>query len=281
MINRTLLCILLLCCLAACRNSPVQKDIPANYTDSSKAAADDEFHEANYKKAAELYAKFADKNSSSETLFNYAESLRISGNIAKAKDYYDMAIAKESGMLAAIEGKSLCYIQEGKFKEAQNLLEEVVSRDASRWRSINALGVVYAMNGNLNKALEYYNIALDVSKNNPAVLNNMALSLTFSGDKERGKKLLEKTLSNLDLAKDKKQKIEYNLALIYGISGDMDKAKSILAKYLPEAEVYNNLGVYAKMAKNDDLAKEYLSKALSSSPVYYDKAGKNLETIAR
>ena len=68
-------------------------------------------------------------------------------------------------------------------------------------------------------------------------------------------------------------------AIVYGISGNSEMAKTTAQNFLTEPQLYNNLGVYAELAKKPELARTYLNKALSGAKVYYDKAWENLERV--
>lgn len=243
--------------------------------------ADAFFKSGDYQKAIRSYKKLAEDNpKNTEYLFKYAEALRLSGGAAEAYAVYDEILDIDKNAVYAMEGKGLCYVNDGKFKEAVDIFSQILYKDASRWRTVNALGVVYALSGHPEESMQYYTIALEISDNNPVVLNNVGLSIALSGDTDRGVAIFKKALSRSGVSTATREKLENNLALVYGISGDMDKAEELLRKYLPEAAVYNNLGYYAKLAKDNELARTYLSKALASSPVYYEKAWKNLQGIS-
>lgn len=238
------------------------------------------FETGQYQKAASLYEKlYEEEPDNTLYLMQYAESLRLGGDNGKALQRYDQLLEKDPGALHAKEGKGLAYVQEGNLKKAQVLFSEVLKADASRWRTINALGVIHSLSGQKDEAMQYYQMASQVSEENPAVLNNIGLSVALDGDIEGGMVILKKALLELSADDMSRQKIEHNLALVYGISGRMDKAQEILEKHLPPAAVYNNLGFYAKLANDRKLARTYLSKSLSSSPVHYEKAWNNLQGL--
>lgn len=242
--------------------------------------ADTAFEGGDYSTATELYKKLLVKEPQNQDfLFHYAESLRISGSFDLAVEQYNQLIKEDENNLNAIEGRGLVYLQQGKITEALNELNSVVERDASRWRTLNAIAVAYSMNGNDEDAMKYYNLALEVGGKESSVVNNIALSLAFSGNAEKGIAMLRDALANTDEIGVNKQRLENNLALLYGISGKMGEAEKILHKNLPEAAVYNNLGFYAKIAADKKLAWSYLSKAISLSPVYYEKAENNMADL--
>jgi Flp pilus assembly protein TadD len=277
---KKLLCLITLLINTACVQVESQT-APKGASRPNFEFADKEFAGGNYKKAVALYKELiTDDDKDSEHIFKYAEALRLSGDTKLAIKYYDKVYWFDPNALYALEGKSLCYVQQADFKKAAELLGEVINKDATRWRAINALGIINASIGHLPEAMEYYDMALQISNNNPVVLNNIGLTLAFSGDFAKGKAALTRALAQLsDADLKKKQLIEYNLALVYGMSGDMKSAENILYKYLTKPEVLNNLGFYATLAKDDKLAKSYLTKAISENPVHYEKAWDNLKSI--
>ncbi|PIR39022.1 MAG: hypothetical protein COV35_04920 [Alphaproteobacteria bacterium CG11_big_fil_rev_8_21_14_0_20_39_49] len=262
-------------------NKSNKKEDDNNNFDSLKQA-DELYKQGDYPKAITLYDKLINENSSSETLLYYAESLRLTNNCGKAISIYDRILNNDAANIVASEGKGLCNLVLGKFQAAVEILSQVVSLDDTRWKAVNALGVIYALKGHIEESMEYYNLAIKNNGHNPTVLNNIGLSLAFSGDYKRGKDILAKSVSLVDQSDDEKRKrIELNLALLYGLAGEHNMAKTILEKYFSEAEVMNNLGFYASMANDRELAKVYLSKALSASPSHYEKAWNNLQLLER
>jgi Flp pilus assembly protein TadD len=59
----------------------------------------------------------------------------------------------------------------------------------------------------------------------------------------------------------------------------MDMAEDVAKPHLTKPQLYNNLGIYAELNKDKDLAKTYINKALTNTPVYYDRAWENLERL--
>jgi len=250
---------------------------PAASGDDVKTQASIAFKNGDYAKASSLYEKtLKEAPSDQDTLFYYAESLRMSGESRKALVQYE-SIDKSN--LAALEGKGLAYLQTGEIENALDQFNMIIKQDVSRWRTINAIGVINSINGKNEEAMQYYKMALELSNNNPSILNNIALGVGFSGDKEKGISILKNAISSMTEGGIRKQRLENNLALLYGISGKMDEAEKILRKNLPEAAVYNNLGYYAKLASDKKLAWSYLTKAIAASPVYYEKAANNMQGL--
>lgn len=243
------------------------------------SGASSAFAKGDYINAYALYEKLlAQDPENQDALFYFAESLRMSGHTGRALDQYNKLLARNPNNFAAMEGRGLCFLQHGDVQRALAELNLVVEKDATRWRALNAIGVVYSISGKDDEARKYYDMALDISGGNPSILNNIALGVAFAGDATKGVELLRGAIKTLEEG-NKKKTLENNLALIYGISGKMDEAEVILRKSLPEHAVYNNLGFYAKLASDKKLSWSYLSKAISSSPVFYEKAENNMKDL--
>ncbi len=257
-----------------------KKVVDSAETNITKIQASEAFAKGEYRTAYGLYEKLAEVNPrSADYGFYYAESLRLSGLNDKADSQYNKLIAQDKNNLAAIEGRGLNYLQNGDLAYALEQFNIVIAKDVSRWRTINAIGVIYSISGKDAEATQYYNMALELSNDNPSIINNIALGMAFGGEHDKGIALLKRVLTALPDKDVRKIKLQNNLAMLYGISGHMDEAEAILRKNLPEAAVYNNLGFYAKIAADKQLAWSYLSKAISSSPVYYEKAENNLKGL--
>jgi tetratricopeptide (TPR) repeat protein len=236
------------------------------------------FKNGDYAKSAILYEKILHENpSDQDSVFYYAESLRMSGQPTKALSQYEK-ISQNS--LAALEGSGLAYLQAGEVEKALGQFNIIIRQDVSRWRTINAIGVINAINGKNEEAMKYYKMALEISRDNPAIMNNIALGIGFGGDQEQAISILKRAIDLMPGGGVKKQRLENNLALLYGISGKMDEAEQILRKSMPEAAVYNNLGYYATLSADKQLAWSYLSKAITANPVYYEKAENNMKEVA-
>ena len=83
-----------------------------------------------------------------------------------------------------------------------------------------------------------------------------------------------------NLTTTERKRIDLNLALVFASAGKLDDAKTIAMQYLRGAALDNNLGLYAHLAKDDQLARAYLNTALTESKVYYAKAWDNLQDIS-
>jgi len=250
----------------------------AQNTEASNAAKT-----GDYTRAAGLYTQLASNfPANGEYLLKTADNLRLSGDTVKARGVYEQVInmtpVNASRQIAAQEGEGICFIQEGAFDQANQILTEILAKDAMRWRTINALGVSYSLTKHMKEALEYYNVALQISDNHPSVLNNMALTYALNGHLKQATGLLEQA-SKLAVLDSQRKAIALNLALVYGMMGRMQEAENVSKPYLTKAAIYNNLGYYAELANNKALARSYFEKALTASASHYQKAYDNMQKL--
>ena len=211
--------------------------------------------------------------------FHYAEILRKAGRCEQALKSYEKILAAKPADTDAQEGKALCLLANGKNPQAADIFAKILAADPNRWKSLNGAGLIFAGDKKFNEASQYFNAAAEASSGNPAVMNNQGLAKALTGNFKDGIKILEDVLQRTEDNTAQKRSIALNLALVYGISGNIDAAERAARPYLTEPQLYNNLGVYAELAKDRELAKTYLNKALQGAPVYYERAWENLERV--
>lgn len=233
-----------------------------------------------YGKAAQLYRQLVDKDKNNIGYqMSFAENLRRSDDCPSAISIYDIVLQQQPNNLDAGEGKALCIMQDGRMTEAGRLLGDVLKADKTRWRTLNALGILFASKGLVDEAMVYFMEAQSRNPTNPSIPNNMGLAYAVDHNYRKAIESLDRALRLPNLSDDQRSHIEMNMAMVYGIAGDMEKAKAMASKYLTGPALDNNLGLYAHLARNDSLAKSYLNSALSESPRHYERAWRNLDII--
>lgn len=240
------------------------------------------FSNKEYQKAEELYRQLiSTDNNNIEHHFFLAESYRLQAKHPQALTEYKTALnrANTEMRLRINEGMALSYLEQGQADAAIELLGRIIKEDATRWRTMNALGVAYALEGNAKEALEYFNLSETLHPNSPVTLNNAGLALIIANDTTNGIAQLKKAKALLKPSHPFYKRIINNLAMGYVFLGDNDKAEAILLKQFSTSATYNNLGYFSLLKENTSLAKEYLTKSLHHSPVFYERASKNLTAI--
>lgn len=236
-----------------------------------------------YKRAAGFYDQLIDsKTTTPADKLRYraimGDLYRRSGQYDKALTEFDTVLKEDSSQIDALEGKGLTQMAQGKSSDAGRTFSQVLDKDGKRWRTLNALGILFVTKNMIPEAMEYFTEGLRVSADNPAILNNVGLARAIEKNYPRSIETLQQA-AKVSPSDERRKQVELNLALVYGISGDIDSAKAMAEKHLEGASLDNNLGLYAHLAKNDELAKTYLNMALTNSPTYYERAWNNLDII--
>lgn len=208
-----------------------------------------------------------------------AEASRRSGDAASALVLLEEVIKAEPRNAEAIESKGLAELADGKVQDAGRTLERVMEIDPKRWRTLNALGILFMTKEMVPEAMAYYREALKYSPDNPSVLNNIGLSFAIEQRFDKATEALQQASRVAAGDSARRRQIDLNMAMVLGISGDMDKAREMASRYLKGPALDNNLGVWAHLADNDELARAYLNTALSGSPMHYERAWNNLSVI--
>ncbi len=251
--------------------------------DTQEDMAKDAMKAGDYGRAAQFYQQMiATKKGTPEQMVRYklgmAEATRRGGDNEAALAMYDEVMKDAPNNVDVMEGRGLALMATGKTVDAGRAFSSVIEKEPKRWRSLNALGILFVTKNMIPEAMAYYTEALASSPDNAAVLNNVGLSQATDRNFPRAIEALQQA-SRVSKVPSQKKQIELNLAMVYGVSGDMDNAREIASKYFEGPALDNNLGLYAHLAKDDNLARTYLNMALTQSPVYYERAWQNLDVV--
>ncbi|MEE9318698.1 MAG: tetratricopeptide repeat protein [Rhodospirillales bacterium] len=199
-----------------------------------------------YVTAADHYKKIHDRRPQDRAaLLGLARNLRYSGNArialkilkAASKDFQD------DGLFLTELGK--VHIATSNAEAAVKTLKAAIAKDSRNWEAYATLGVGNDLLQAYPEAWEAYQKALEISPNNPAVLNNMALSAALGGRIE----LAISTLEGAPIAVRRTPQVRQNLAFFYGIKGNLKKAEALAKMDLDEKSVRNNLNIYSRFHK--------------------------------
>lgn len=247
-------------------------------------SAGESLEQGDARRAAQFYKQLydlpkLDQKTKNGYSIKLAEALRRGGDIENAMKLLDQVLKSEPQNIDALEGKGLTLLADGKSVDAGRVFEKVMAVDAKRWRTLNALGILFTTKNMIPEANAYFTEALKYSADNPSVLNNVGLSYAADRQFDKSIEALEQASRYASGNTNRKRQIDLNTAMVLGISGDLDTARQVASKYLKGPALDNNLGLYAHLANNDELARAYLNTALSNSPTHYERAWKNLEMV--
>ena len=127
-----------------------------------------------------------------ETSVQRAQQARLSGNYEQAIHSLSqlMMVASDDHRVVGEYGKTLA--ENGRAQEAVQFLSRAVALQPSEWSYYSALGVAYDQVGDQNSARTAYEQALKLRPNDPAVLNNYALSRMLAKDPDGARALMQR-----------------------------------------------------------------------------------------
>jgi Flp pilus assembly protein TadD len=230
--------------VAACQTETVDKDdilLKSLYETAAKAEITGD-HSA----AVSHYQNLFQRNPDDPQLrLSLARNLRYSGLAARAVQLLEAAEPEHLELVdLQIElGKSK--LAAGKTRQAIGILLKVAEKDQENWEIFSALGIAYDLVENFEAARAAYERAMGLSEENPAVLNNMALSIASSGDLDGAIELLK----NAPRLARHNPHIRQNLAMLFGIKGDKDSAQALSRMDLDEETVQQNLKIYTQLGQ--------------------------------
>ncbi len=234
----------------------------------------------NFRRAAQMYRQLVDMYpDKKEYAVALADCQRRLGDSDAALRTIEPVVKKEPSNAPALEVKGLALMSVGEFAESTKTFDSVMNIDGKRWRTLNALGILFAMKKMNPEAIKYYNSALEVSPDNAGVLNNLGLALAMDKQYDKAIESLLRARRHVEAGSQELKHVDLDLALVYAIDGKLDEAEQVSSPHLSKAALYNNMGFYAYIAKNKELAKSYLNMALTQNPMYYERAWKNLSAV--
>jgi Flp pilus assembly protein TadD len=233
-----------------------------------------------YAQATALYQQLLEKSpDNTEIALMLADALRKKGDYANAIAVYDSLIKQDDKLIAAKEGKALALMSTGDFETPTRLFEEVMAVDSKRWKTLNGLGILFTTRGLQVEAQQYFDEALKHNPSSPSIMNNIGLSQALERQYENSITSLQEASNLTERDSPDRKRIEMNMALVYAIMDKFEDARMLAERYYTGHELNNNLGLYAHLANNDQMAKAYLNMALTNSKVFYEKAWDNLQAI--
>eukprot|EP01129_Flabellula_baltica_P010330 TRINITY_DN4358_c0_g1_i1.p1 TRINITY_DN4358_c0_g1~~TRINITY_DN4358_c0_g1_i1.p1 ORF type:complete len:447 (+),score=106.13 TRINITY_DN4358_c0_g1_i1:183-1343(+) len=120
--------------------------------------------------AYEVYKKGLDLDYKKEILYSVLGfiELRFKRNVSAASDLFYKSLAINELYAPALNGVALCLIEQGKIEEAFDYAESAVESDESYISGMMTLGKLEMTRNNYDEALELFNIALSLDRENAA-----------------------------------------------------------------------------------------------------------------
>ena len=242
--NRGLfLCWLAAAVLAGCAQSDqVEKQV--SYKETLRDAAIVAHQSFDYEAAATHYRSLYERDpGDTEALLGVARNLRYLGSSGEAIDVMVKGIADHGQIPAFVLELAKSQITARQFDEASETLELAAKLLPDNWDVFSTTGIFHDYVGEFDTAQAAYHAALELSPNNVAVVNNLALSLAQSGKLDDGIAILVKLLNDRKSTPHTRQ----NLAMLYALSGDIKNAEKLARQDLPADAAVENLTTFQQM----------------------------------
>jgi len=203
------------------------------------------------------------------TLVRQARDLRSAGKKSEALSLLDQSadagtdpvLLKERGLLA---------VELGQIGRAKELLAKAQDSDGPDWHVNSALGAALSASGQQKEAQAEFAKALALSPENPAVLNNLALSYALDGKHDEAERLLRRASITTQSGPQSRQ----NLALILGLKGNIAEARKVTTAVLPPAAATANISYLESLkSKGTSLSQAEPQKSDPVHSVSFASAG--------
>jgi Flp pilus assembly protein TadD len=190
-----------------------------------------------------------------------------------AIEQFNMVRQKDPDYALAYEGLGRAFFQKKDFKNAERHFREALQLNPKLWKSHNFLGNIYDYQRNYEKAAREYTAALSIRPGMGLLYNNLGVSYSLAAEYELAIKAFNNALSS----NYTKGKVYNNLGLALANLERYSQALEAFKMGGGEARAYNNLGcIYLSKGKNEEAVRCF-EKAIEIDPVFYAKAGVNLD----
>jgi Flp pilus assembly protein TadD len=158
-----------------------------------------------------------------DAAFYYARALRAQEQHAQALAILQgatLAFPNDLELLGAY-GRSLA--DNGKLREADDVLSRSHSPEKPDWRILSAQGTVADQLGEHERAQQIYQAALKIAPGEPTVMSNLGLSLALSKHLPEAERVLREAAGS----NRSDVRVRQNLVLVLGLQGRFGEAESV------------------------------------------------------
>ena len=168
---------------------------------------------------------------------NYARALREQGRTAQAVAVLQGAVIKRPTDLDLIGAYGKALADNGRLKEAADMLAKAHTPERPNWSILSAQGAVADQLGDHAAAQEYYQAALKIAPGDPTVLSNLGLSYALSNQLPRA----DATLREAAASPRADKRVRQNFALVLALEGKFAEAEATLRRDLSPSEAASNV----------------------------------------
>ena len=199
------------------------------------------------------------------------------GRAQQAYDEFHEILDHQLDFAPAYEGMGRALMKMEKDAEAEREFQAALLYDSELWTSTNFLGIVADRRHAHKDAIRMYEVVLEKTANNPAVLNNLGMAYYLDQQYENAVTTFQQALQTGGNSK----KIANNLGMALTKLEHYDLAFDAYSRGMDPAKAYNNIGVAFLDKGNFAKASRCFEKAIKVQPTFYEKAKENLSVSNR
>jgi len=204
-----------------------------------------------------------------DALLQLAQAQFELGQYEKSLGNYEKLLA--GGSDAELQqGIGLSQVGLGRFETAKENLNAALTNDPALWRSWNGLGMVETELADGPAAITAFSKAHELNRDDLSVANNLALAYIEQGQFSDALDVYETS------GKASPQYLGHRIAIAFERS---ESEALISAGDRERAHLFNAIGENALKNAERQKAASYFKKAIAVSPVYFEQAERNLESI--
>lgn len=202
--------------------------------------------------AEALAARYQRNPSDPQAAVAYARALRAGGQRAQAAAVLQQASIRNPKNQAVLGAYGRALAEVGRLNEALEILGKAHTPDQPDWRILNAQGAVLDQMGRHAEAQRYYDTALKIAPNEPAILSNLGLSYALSKELERAEATLRKAAAHPHA----EPKVRQNLAVVLSLRAKYEEAEKISSGILPAEQARSNIAYIREMIREPARGKD-------------------------
>src|SRR4030088_2329155 len=183
-----------------------------------------------------------------EAALAYGQALRATGQRAQAVAVLEQATIAHPGNKPLLAGYGRALADHGNFQQAFDVLTRAHSPDNPDWRILSVQGTVLDQMGRHDEARRYYDSALKIVPDEPAVLCNIGFSYVLSKDLPKAEENLRRAYGGAGAD----TRVRQNLGLVVGLQGRFAEAETIVKADLPPEEAAANGAHLKQMLSRKD-----------------------------
>lgn len=197
---------------------------------------------------AELGQRYDQRPDDKRIAMSYARALRASGRYDQAVAVAQRLAAKYPKDMQVLGAYGKALVEDGRLREAEQVLPQAHTPEQPNWSILSAQGTVEDQMGDHAQAQSYYNAALKIAPNQPAVLSNLGLSYALS----KQLPLAENTLRLAASQPGADMRVRQNLALVLALEGKFDAAQTVAQQDLSPVDAAEDVASIKQMIAQSD-----------------------------